>query len=229
MNFYKRYMGDFARDTAHLTMLQRGAYNDMLDYYYATGRSLPADSDQLYRIARAMTPAERKAVDSVASEFFPVNGDGTRHNKRADSEMEKHGRQVTINREQGKKGGRPKKTDSVSEHETDSVSIPEPNDNPNQIPDTRTPLSPLTGACPRFEDFWLAWPRNERKQAKGDCLALWKKLKCERDAAAVIAHVEGMRRTRSWLEGYVPAPKIYLKERRWEGAELDSAEVKVDL
>jgi uncharacterized protein YdaU (DUF1376 family) len=34
-----------------------------------------------------MTPAERKAVDKVAERFFPVNGDGRRHNKRAEAEI----------------------------------------------------------------------------------------------------------------------------------------------
>jgi uncharacterized protein YdaU (DUF1376 family) len=34
-----------------------------------------------------MTPAERKAVDKVAERFFPVNGDGRRHNKRAEEEI----------------------------------------------------------------------------------------------------------------------------------------------
>lgn len=131
MNFYKRYMGDFARDTAHLTMLQRGAYNDMLDYYYATGRPLPAEKDQLYRIARAMNGGERKAVDSIADQFFPVSEDGLRHNKRADKEIAKQEAQAATNRELGKLGGRPRKTESVSESVSESEPKGEPNRNPN--------------------------------------------------------------------------------------------------
>jgi len=138
VNFYKRYMGDFARDTAHLTMLQRGAYNDLLDYYYSTGKALPADKPSLYRIAKAMSAAEKKAVDQVADQFFPVNGDGTRHNKRADEEIAKHERQAEINRTLGKKGGRPRKTEPItesdSESETESVLKPEPNREPNRNP-----------------------------------------------------------------------------------------------
>lgn len=87
MNFYKRYLGDYARDTAHLSLMEHGAYQVLLDTYYATDGALPADPDELYRIARAMTPAERKAVDRVAGQFFAVNGDGSRHNKRADEEI----------------------------------------------------------------------------------------------------------------------------------------------
>jgi uncharacterized phage protein (TIGR02220 family) len=87
VNFYKHFLGDYARDTAHLAMLEHGAYRLMLDHYYATGKSLPAEKPLLYRICKASSKVERTAVDLVADTFFPVNGDGTRHNKRADEEI----------------------------------------------------------------------------------------------------------------------------------------------
>lgn len=87
MNFYKHFLGDYARDTAHLSMMEHGAYRLMLDHYYATGKSLPADKGLLYRICKAQSKAERSAVDLVAEQFFAVNGDGSRHNKRADKEI----------------------------------------------------------------------------------------------------------------------------------------------
>ncbi len=142
MNFYKHFLGDYARDTAHLSMLEHGAYRLMLDHYYATGKSLPADKVLLYRICKASSKTERAAVDLVSDSFFPVNGDGTRHNYRADKEIGQWTAQAEINREIGKLGGRPRKTESVSE----SVSEPEPNRNPShsQIPEktkTRTAMS----------------------------------------------------------------------------------------
>lgn len=87
MNYYKHYLGDYARDTAHLSLLEHGAYRVLLDTYYATERSLPADKASLYRICKAFSAAERKAVDAVAEQFFPLNGDGSRHNVRADEEL----------------------------------------------------------------------------------------------------------------------------------------------
>lgn len=98
MNFYKRYLGEYARDTAHLTLMEHGAYTAMLDTYYATEKSLPADKGSLYRIAKAFNAAERKAVDKIADEFFPVNGDSTRHNKRADEELNGYRTQADTNR-----------------------------------------------------------------------------------------------------------------------------------
>lgn len=87
MNFYLHYLGDYARDTKGLSLLEHGAYRLLLDHVYATEDRLPDDPKQLYRIVGAMTPVERKAVDKVAELFFPVNGDGRRVNKRAEAEI----------------------------------------------------------------------------------------------------------------------------------------------
>jgi uncharacterized protein YdaU (DUF1376 family) len=87
MNFYLHYLGDYARDTKGLSVIEHGAYRLLLDHVYATEQRLPDDKAELYRIVGAMTPAERKAVDKVADRFFPVNGDGRRHNKRAEVEI----------------------------------------------------------------------------------------------------------------------------------------------
>jgi uncharacterized protein YdaU (DUF1376 family) len=229
VNFYKRYMGDFGRDTAHLTMLQRGAYNDLLDYYYASGKSLPADPAALYRIARAMTAAERAAVEKVADEFFPLNGDGTRHNKRADKEIAKHEQQAATNREIGKRGGRPRKTESL----TESVSELEPNRNRivtltrNQIPERTKNLSPPDDG---FIAFWEAWPKCFRKQSRGKCESVWRRKRLSEKAEEIIRHVKALRASEQWADPqFIPAPLVYLNEERWDGAETAQSTVKVDL
>lgn len=89
MNFYLHYLGDYARDTKGLSMIEHGAYRVLLDHTYATEQPIPNELKELYRIAGAQTPAERKAVDKVADKFFPVNGDGRRHNRRAEAEIVK--------------------------------------------------------------------------------------------------------------------------------------------
>jgi uncharacterized protein YdaU (DUF1376 family) len=226
MNFYKRYMGDFGRDTAHLTMIQRGAYNELLDYYYSTEKALPVDPAALYRIAKAMSAAERKAVDEIASQFFPVNGDGLRHNNRADREIAKHNKQVEVNRELGKRGGRPK-TESLTESVSNTEPIREPNHNPNQIPDTRyqnksKSTSGKPDLPPGFVRFWEAWPKTERKQGKAKCAKLWKRKGLEACADAIVAHVEKMAASESWRTGFDPMPETYLNGDRWDGAELDA-------
>ena len=64
MNYYERHLGDYAKDTGHLSMLEHGAYTLLLDRYYSTEEGIPAD--QVHRIARARTKEEKDAVDNFS-------------------------------------------------------------------------------------------------------------------------------------------------------------------
>lgn len=86
MNYYEHHLGDYAKDTAHLTMLEDGAYRRLLDRYYGTEQGIPAD--QAHRIARARTREEKAAVDAVLEEFFTLT-DGVWLNSRAEEEIAK--------------------------------------------------------------------------------------------------------------------------------------------
>jgi hypothetical protein len=70
MNFYKHFVGDYARATGHLSVIEHGAYRLMLDHYYGAGRPLPANRKALYRLIRAETEVERRAVDSICVQFW---------------------------------------------------------------------------------------------------------------------------------------------------------------
>ena len=90
-------MGDYARDTGHLTIIEHGVYALMLDAYYATERPLPKDIDALCRLLRAMTQAEKKAAQSILSQFWKLT-DGGWINSRAATEIAKASAQADTNR-----------------------------------------------------------------------------------------------------------------------------------
>lgn len=76
MNYYEKHIGDYIRDTVSLTMMEDGAYGRLLDQMYQSERALPLDKDELYRLARATNPLERKAVDYVLAKFFTATDEG---------------------------------------------------------------------------------------------------------------------------------------------------------
>lgn len=86
MNYYEHHLGDYAKDTGHLSMLEHGAYRILLDRYYSTEAGIP--EDQVYRLARARTDAERAAVDAVLAEFF-TRISGVWINRRAEAELDR--------------------------------------------------------------------------------------------------------------------------------------------
>lgn len=89
MNYYKRHIGDYAKDTSWLTTYQHGVYALLLDWYYASQKPIP--TDLTYRIVRARSGPERKAVDEVLAAFFDVTkSPGFAHSKRADIDIAKY-------------------------------------------------------------------------------------------------------------------------------------------
>jgi len=73
---YWRHIGDYAKDTKHLTMLEHGALTLMLDWAYASERPLPEDERTLFRLCSAFDKAEREAVITVRDEFFELGEEG---------------------------------------------------------------------------------------------------------------------------------------------------------
>jgi uncharacterized protein YdaU (DUF1376 family) len=150
VNFYKRHLGDYAKDAGHLSMLEHGAYTLLLDRYYATECAIPSREDA-YRACRARTKEERKAVDDVLREFFTTDGESFM-NKRAEAEIAKASHQRTVNQEVGKRGGRPKKTDSETDSvigsESDSVPIRNPSQTPDSISQTPEEENPPATRVP---------------------------------------------------------------------------------
>lgn len=115
MNYYEHHLGDYTKDTAHLSMLETGAYRLLLDRYYGTEKGIPAD--QVHRVARARSDEEKNAVDVVLDEFFQLEN-GVWLNRRAEEEIAKAQAKISAARGNGGKGGRPKKLVLGSEKET---------------------------------------------------------------------------------------------------------------
>ncbi len=89
MNYYEHHLGDYMRDTAHLSMLEDAAYRRLLDAYYVRERPLPIDEKECFKLARATTAAEKSSVRYVLQQFFELFQDGYRQS-RADSEIARY-------------------------------------------------------------------------------------------------------------------------------------------
>ena len=124
--WYPKDTGKYARDTKHLTMLEHGAYNLLLDHYYSNSgfdfskgsssakaspqqskknAELMPDHSRLYRICGAISKQEQDAVDYVLECFFYLDKDGKYRHEKADKTIieqeDKHQKKV----EAGRKGG----------------------------------------------------------------------------------------------------------------------------
>lgn len=86
MNYYSHHIGDYLTDTAHLSILEDGAYRRLMDRYYTSEAPLTADENALFRLLRARSDDEKDAIRIVLAEFFTLTDDGWSH-KRCDAEI----------------------------------------------------------------------------------------------------------------------------------------------
>lgn len=152
MNYYKHHIGDYAAATAHLSILEDGAYSRLLRIYYRDEGPLPADVKAVQRLAGARTREEREAVEVVLNEFFDLCDDGWR-NKRADEEVERMQAQAAANRkvarerEARRRSTRNPRNVERTEHEScdESFGGREPSHKPlatsHEVPDTSLSLT----------------------------------------------------------------------------------------
>ena len=85
MFYYQHHVGDYRRDTGHLTLLEHGIYRQLLDLYYITER--PLDSSAM-RLICVRTTDEKEAYQRVLADFF-YERDGKFYHKRCDFEIVK--------------------------------------------------------------------------------------------------------------------------------------------
>lgn len=91
------------------------------------------------------------------------------------------------------------------------------------IPDSLNPIKPSCEKKPKklstgtkFDDFWNAWPKTQRKVGKAACLKKWKLKNLDDIADQIIQHVEDMKLTKQWQDGFEPAPATYINQERWQ-------------
>lgn len=153
MNYYPFHIGDFRSGTMHLSNSEDLAYRRLLDWYYDTEKPIPVETQWVSRRLRV----ETQDLETVLKDFFVLTEQGWRHD-RCEAEIAEYRARVEKNKENGKKGGRPKKPKANQDKpsgfpdgshsdgdgmpvETDSKGNQEPRTN-NQEPINKTPLTP---------------------------------------------------------------------------------------
>ena len=127
MHYYQFNIGDYRKDTVHLSRLEHSIYRDLIDWYYLDEKPIPKETQSVSRRLRLVSQEEQNALLAVLEDFFICSKDGWRHT-RIDEEIQDYHGMCETNRTNGRKGGRPKKNPLGSDSE--------PTRNPNQEPIT---------------------------------------------------------------------------------------------
>jgi len=196
MHYYKFNIADYRKDTGHLSTIEHGIYRQLIDWYYLDEQPIPEETQVVIRRLR-LGSNDVNFLKNVLSDFFVLGKTGYKH-KRIEVEIKDYQEQAEKNKNNGKLGGRPKKTQSVI-----SVLPDESQNNPNQEPlttnhkpiekktlgkrlasdfsfpveweqfckATRPELHP-TKTFDQFKDYWIA--QAGQKGVKLDWFATWR-------------------------------------------------------
>lgn len=106
MHYYKFNIGDYARSTRHLSNEEDLAYRRLLDMYYENEAPIPLETQWVARRIRVAC----EVVDIVLQDMFERTEEGWKH-ARCEADIADYHRNAERNRQNGKRGGRPKSVD----------------------------------------------------------------------------------------------------------------------
>ena len=86
MHYYQHNIGDYRKDTSHLTLLEHGIYRQLLDTYYLDEQPLTNDIAKLMRSHSVRNADEQQSLQNVLTDFFVLTEKGYIHT-RCDKEL----------------------------------------------------------------------------------------------------------------------------------------------
>lgn len=213
MHYYQFNIADYRKDTIHLSLIEHYAYRQLLDQYYLTEQPIPLDEEKVMRSLCVRIADDMQAVRNVLNDFFLKTENGYIH-KRCDVEIEAyHAKSKSASESAKARWANKNKPDNVIAMRSHTEG------NANHKPITNNQVKTLSESSdsddyqkyPDFIKFWEAYPT---KTGKGDALKSWKKQKP--NIEKVLTALSWQRRSKKWLDGFVPMPATYLNGKRYD-------------
>ena len=225
MNYYERHIGDYLKDTAHLSLLEHGVYGRLLDVYYSREGAIPVD--QAERLIGARSKEERAALAAVLDEFFAVDAGALRH-ERCERELARfRDKQRKASASANARWNKPQEhternADAMRTHTERNAEAMLPitsNQTPDTIQTPNTPPNPRkrgSAGDDGFDAFWLAYPNKTAKQAAAKAFA---KLAPSADLLDEILQAVARQKTwPKWVKDggqFIPHPATWLGRQEW--------------
>ena len=199
MHYYTHNIGDYRRDTSHLTLLEHGVYRQVLDQYYLNEKPIDLDTTKLERILNIKTEEEKNALANVLQDFFVKTKNHYVH-KRCDIAIEEY----QSKSEKASKAANIRWAKDKSNSNADAMPTN------NQEPSTINHITNKPDYDIQFDAFWIMYPKKVGKEAARKA---WLKNKPNIDS--VIKAVQWQEHSSQWKKGYIPNPATYINQHRW--------------
>jgi len=202
MHYYNHHIGDFKKDTWHLSHEERSIYLEMCWLYYDQEEPL---EDNIKCLAKKVR-ANESQVQEILTDYFDLE-DGFWHHKRIDEEIISYGNKLLNASRAGKASAARRSKTNQSERTLNGRAT-------NQR--TIEPKNQITNNTYVGFDTWWKTLLPLRRINKYKCQEKWSKQNLEKIANEIISWTRKMNVTKEWKSGYNPSPEVIINNRRWE-------------
>jgi len=104
MHYYRFDIKLWNLHTSHLTLEEEAIYFRLINFYYDTEK--PIEQEKTQSVMRRLRVSNETVLNSILNEFFTLEN-GHWHHSKCDELLKEYAERVDINKQNGKKGGRP--------------------------------------------------------------------------------------------------------------------------
>jgi uncharacterized protein YdaU (DUF1376 family) len=209
MHYYQHNIGDYRKDTGHLTLLEHGIYRQLLDTYYTEESPLTNDLNKLMRSHSVRNADEVQAFENVLNDFFKLTEKGYVHD-RCDKELEKiYGKSESARASANARWAKRNKVIDANAMQTQSES-----NAIGMLPNNPIPNNPITHIPTYTEEFELFWKSYPRHESKSSAMKAFKKVKV--DINILLKAIAQQKNSKQWKDNIIPHASTWLNQSRWE-------------
>jgi uncharacterized protein YdaU (DUF1376 family) len=206
MHYYSHNIGDYRKDTGHLTLLEHGIYRQLLDSYYLDEIPLSNDLAKLMRSHSVRSADEQQSLQNVLTDFFELTENGYIHKRCDETIAQYHGKSASARASAMVRWGSKHKESNANAMPTQSEG------NANQKPETknqkpRKDISPIG-----FDLFWNAY---NKKVGKPNSIKAWAKINFEKYPVQEIVDCAKKDRLAKPDSKFRKDPERWLKGQHW--------------
>jgi uncharacterized protein YdaU (DUF1376 family) len=202
---------DFIAGTQHLTPIEIGCYVRLLCWNWNKRcKGIPDNADVINRICVAITKEEQEAAGEIINQFFNLiidkeNPDNNKwQNTRQLKEWLYINNRIEVARQNGSKGGRPKK------NQTDN---PTNNQTKTPLTNTPTPNNDIDNMLTFEKDIWNKI--NLKRGSKKRAYITWSRLNNKIDSSLIVNNYNKLISNTDDTK-FVPHLSSWLSAERWE-------------
>jgi uncharacterized protein YdaU (DUF1376 family) len=216
MHYYQHNIGDYRRDTSHLSLVEHGIYRQLMDSYYLDEQPLCADLAKLMRSHSVRSADEQQSLKNVLADFFELTENGYIHKRCDEVIAEYHGKSDKARASAMARWG--------SKHkDVDANALPTQSErNANgMLTNNHKPIT-NNQYTSEFESFWKVY---DKPSGKANAFKIWKSIKPDTPLVETIllkANLQAKNVERKFRKD----AERWLRDKRWEDEISDVQQVE---